>query len=156
VLRYAPLLLDVRPLNELEKLLASYKRVLKESFTVLTGRLTQARAHICENHRLWTHLEQNPGAEQDALRQVLGGEEERWRSVAENWERMGLLNRIPAGRSYRLTLCTRMGEIVRGKCPACGHLDEAPKAMFLEQMACPKCRARVVFVLLAASTARVP
>lgn len=149
VLRYAPLLLDARPLNELEKLLTSYKRVLKDSFESMSERLARARAQIWENHRLWTYLEQNPGTEQDGLRQALGGEQERWRSVAESWERMGLLGRTPAGRSYRLTLATRMGEIVRAKCPGCGHVDEAPKGMFLEQMTCPNCRARVVFVLLA-------
>jgi hypothetical protein len=79
VLRYAPLILDVRPLNALEQLLASYKRVLKEAFTTLTERLAAARAQIRQNHLLWTHLEQNPGAEQESLRQVLGGEQERWR-----------------------------------------------------------------------------
>jgi hypothetical protein len=155
VLRYAPLLLDVRPLNELEQLLASYKRVLKSAFSTLTERLAMARAQILQNHLLWIHLEKNSNAEQESLRQVLGGDQERWRSVAESWDRMGLLCRTPAGRSYRLTLSTRMGEIVRGKCPACGNIDDAPKAMFLEQIACPKCRARVVFVLLAAATAGV-
>jgi hypothetical protein len=48
-----------------------------------------------------------------------------------------------------------MGELVRGKCPECGNVDEAPKAMFLEQVACPQCRARVVFVLLAAPATTV-
>jgi hypothetical protein len=148
VLRYAPLLLDARPLNELEQLLDGYKRVLKDAFAALSERLSRARDQIRENHRLWSHLERTPGAEQDALRQTLGGAQEYWRSVAEAWERMGLLSREPAGRSYRLTLSTRMGEIVAGKCSACGHVDRAPKAMLLEPTACPKCRARVVFVLL--------
>lgn len=150
VLRYAPLLLDSKPLDELEQLLASYRRVLKkDAYTTLTEKLTRARARILENHRLWTYLELHPGVEQEALRAALGGEQERWRSVAEAWERMGLLSRTRSGRTYQLVLSTRMGEVVRGKCPACGHVDEAPKAMFLEPAACPRCRSRVIFVLLA-------
>jgi hypothetical protein len=150
VLRYAPLLLDARPLNELEDLLAGYKRVLKESFATLTANLSRARTQVAENHRLWTYLEKNPGAEQDRLCEALGGEQERWRSVAESWERMGLLTRVPADRGCRLTLLTRMGEVVPGKCPACGHRGRAPKAMFLGQVTCPECGAHVTFVLLAA------
>jgi hypothetical protein len=88
--------------------------------------------------------------EQETLRLALGGEQERWRAVAEAWERMGLLGRVRAGRTYTLTLSTRMGEVVRGKCPACGRVDEAPKAMFLEPLACGGCRMRVLFVLRAA------
>lgn len=148
VLRYAPLLLDLRPLVELERMLAGYKRVLRDSFAVLTEKLTQARERIRENHRLWTYLEQNPDAPQDGVREALGGDQDRWRSVAEAWERMGMLTRTPAGRSYRLSLATRMGGIARGKCPSCGHVDHAPKAMLLEAISCPGCRAMSTFVLL--------
>jgi hypothetical protein len=153
VLRFAPLLLDAQPLDELEQLLASYKRVLKDAYVALAEKLARARGRIAENHRLWSYLERNPGVEQEDLRQALGGEQERWRTTAEAWARMGLLERTRSGRTYRLTLSTRMGQIVRGKCPACGHVDEAPKSMFLEEVMCPRCRDRVSFVLLTAEPA---
>lgn len=148
VLRYAPLLLDTAPLDDLERLLAGYKRVLKDAYAPLAERLAQARSQIWENHRLWTHLERHPAAEQDRLREALGGDQARWRAVAEAWERMGLLTRAPLGRSYALTLATRMGEVIRGKCPRCGRVEQAPKAMFLEPVTCPKCKVPVSFVLL--------
>jgi hypothetical protein len=149
VLRYAPLLLDSRPLDELAQVLTKYKRVLKDGYAVMMDQLARARSRVLENHRLWTHLEQNPGTEQERLRQVLGGDQEEWRGVAESWERMRLVSRTPAGRSYRLTLSTRMGEIVRAKCPRCGQVAEAPKAMFLDETTCPECGHASLFVLLA-------
>jgi hypothetical protein len=148
-LKYAPLLLDLKRLDEIGQLLAEYRRIQKNATADLGAKIGAARAQIWQNHRLWSHLEQNPGTLQADLRQVLGGEQERWRAVAESWEKMGLLTRTPEGQSYRLSLSTRMGEVVSGKCPKCGHVDQAPKAMFLEQISCPQCRSREVFVLLA-------
>ena len=148
VLRYAPLLLDARPLNDLEALLTTYKRVLKEAYSAMLSKLERAHEQIRDNHRLWSYLEKNPGIRQDGLRQALGGEQERWRSVAESWEKMGLVSRAPECGSYRLALATRMGEVISGKCPTCGRVVQAPKAMFLEAMSCPKCRQHVSFVLL--------
>jgi uncharacterized OB-fold protein len=69
--------------------------------------------------------------------------------VAEAWERMGLVRRTPAGGSYRLALSTRTGQVVSGKCPACGHVADAPKAMFFEPMTCPACSINATFVITA-------
>jgi hypothetical protein len=148
-LKYAPLLLDLKRLDEIEQLLMQYRRIQKNASADLGAKVGAARAQIWQNHRLWGHLEQNPDTLQEELHQILGGEQERWRTVAASWEKMGLLNRTPEGRSYRLSLSTRMGEVISGKCPRCGHVDQAPKAMFLEQISCPQCRSREVFVLLA-------
>jgi hypothetical protein len=148
VLRYAPLLLDFRPLMGLELLLAEYKRVLKQAFPALTQRLGAARAQLMANHRLWAYLEQHPGAEQEALGRVLGGDQDGWRAVAEAWDHMGLLIRVPAGRSYRLTETTRMAEVIPGKCPNCGQVQRAPKAALLEPIACTSCGSCGAFVLL--------
>lgn len=148
-LKYAPLLLDMRRLDELEDLLSQYKRIDRHASDDIQAKVEEARARIRQNHRLWSYLERQPGASQDGLEAELGGTQSYWRSVAEVWARMGLLSRTPVGRSYSLSLATRMGEVVPAKCPACGHVAESPKAMFLEQITCPECRSRVVFVLLA-------
>jgi hypothetical protein len=103
---------------------------------------------------MWDHLEQNPETRQDELRKSLGGEQDQWRSLAELCERMGLLQRVPQGNSYQLALCTRLGEVVPGKCPACGAISDAPKAMLLEPLICPDCHKEVSFVILSISHER--
>lgn len=145
-LKYAPLLLDVIRLRELEALLKEYKRISKNTDNI-SAKIATATLQIQENHRLWSHLESNPETLQSELGKTIGGDQTRWRAVAESWEKMGLLRRIPEANSYRLSLSTRMGQIVPAKCPRCGQLEHAPKAMFLEPIICPKCRHQAVFVL---------
>ena len=152
VLKYAPLLLDLRKLDQLDELLAKYKRIAKNTSDDLVADLDKARSRIWANHRLWSYLEAHPESRQDELRQILGGEQDYWRWVAEAWEKMGLLCRTPERGSYRLALTTRMGQVVPGRCPSCGHVVEAPKAMLLESSTCPECRSAVVFVILSTNT----
>ncbi len=149
VLRYAPLLLDVASLEKLQELLKQFRGIEKNTSESLGEKLAAARALMWEAHRLWEHVERHPGIRQDTLRRDLGGDQEKWRSVAEGWERMGLLFRTQDGRSYTLALTTRLGQVVKAKCPACAHIGEAPKAMFLEEMPCPECGASALFVILA-------
>jgi hypothetical protein len=148
VLKYAPLLLDFHSLNALGDLLTSQKRIEKNTSESSVERLTAARTQLWDNHRLWTHLENHSDFRQDELRRVLGGNQDYWRSLAERWEAMGLVRRTPEGGSYRLKLSTRLGEVVFGKCPSCGAVLDAPKAMFLEPTHCPACRVSVSFVIL--------
>jgi hypothetical protein len=98
-------------------------------------------------HRMWNHIEEHPETMQDGLRATLGGHQGRWRSIAEAWEKMGVLRRIPQGGSYRLAFITRLGEVVAAKCPSCGDVLEAPKAMWLEHTECPTCHSSVSFVI---------
>jgi len=152
VLRHSPLLLDFRNLEKLEGLLKDYRRIDKNTSVSLADRLTEARALLWDAHRLWDHIERNPGARQDKLRQVLGGDQCKWRAITEKWEKMGLLVRTSEGASYRLRLSTRMGALVKAKCPSCGTIADGPKAMFLEELDCPECRENVLFVLLPGTT----
>jgi len=147
-LRYAPLLLDFESLAALESLLKVCRRIEKNTSESLADKLAAARARMRRTHRLWNHLERNPGTRQDELRRLLGGDQDEWRRMAEDWEKMGLLQRRSEGGSYRLALTTRMGQIVPAKCPACGKVVEAPKTMCLDNATCPECDASVVFVLL--------
>jgi len=148
VLKYAPLLFDFESLDALDALLKDCRRIEKNTSECLADRLNTARAHMWENHRLWDHLEQNPGARQSELRKQLGGDQEQWRSVVEDWHRMGLLRRSPDGGSYALTLATQMGELVMAKCPACGRTAEGTKAVFLDEVPCSNCAATGLFVIL--------
>ena len=148
ILKYAPLLFDFESLDTLEKLLKDYRRIEKNTSECLADQLTTARASMWDNHRLWDHLERNPGARQSELRKQLGGDQEHWRSVVEDWHRMELLRRSPDGGSYALTLATQMGDLVMAKCPACGRTTEGTKAVFLDEIPCPNCAATGLLVIL--------
>lgn len=148
VLRYAPLLFDTSSLDSLAALLKEYKRIERDTSHDMGAKLAMARQRMSQNHRLWTHLENNTDCRQAELAQMLGGDQDYWRSVAEGWERMGLLKRTPEKGTYRLALHTRMDAVIWALCPFCGQKAEAPKAMFLEKMTCPTCSKLVGFVLL--------
>jgi len=149
VLKYAPLLLDFESLDRLETLLKDCRRIEKNTSECLADRLSTARARMWDNHRLWDYIESHTWCKQNELRKALGGDQEQWRSVAEDWNRMGLLRRSAEAGSYALSLATQMGDLVMAKCPACGHTAEGTKAVFLDQVPCPKCGAPAFFIILA-------
>ncbi|MHB1767974.1 MAG: hypothetical protein ACYCUV_09010 [Phycisphaerae bacterium] len=151
VLIYAPLLLDNASLNQLEKLLTDFKRIARNNSDDLRGELAKARETVWDCHRLWIYLEANPEVRQCDLRKFIGGQRDSWQSVTDAWETMGLIRRTPDGNSSRLSLRTRMGQVVPAKCPNCGTVTEAPKAMLLTENPCLKCRKPVLFVFLAAT-----
>ncbi len=149
VLLYAPLLLDHKMLSSLEDFCKKCRRIIKNEAFDVTNRVNEARQYMRENHRLWSHLSEAGESLQSDLRKVLGGDQDRWRAVAEAWEKMGLIRRTPQQNSYMLRLATSMGQVVPAKCPKCGRREQAPKAMFLDKVKCPKCRARDLFVFCA-------
>ena len=148
VLKHAPLLFDFRNLDALEELLTTRKRIEKNTSQSALEKLSEARAQIWVNHRLWTYLERHGEVRQDQLSEILGGDQSYWRMLSKSWSVMGLVSRVREGVSYRIALSTRMGQVVLAKCPSCGKSSEAPKGMFLEKMTCPYCNHRVSFVLL--------
>jgi hypothetical protein len=146
VLNYAPLLLDYKRITTLEAFCKSCRRLTKNDAFDVENQIVDARTRLWENHRLWSHLADNGDSLQSELRQKLGGDQDRWRSVSEAWEKMGLVRRTPYQNSYWLRLSTSMGQLVPAKCSRCGCREEAPKAMFLEKMKCSKCRVSSLFV----------
>ena len=148
VLKHAPYLFDFESMEALEQLLKQGQRIEKNTSQSLADKLADARSRMELAHRLWNYLELNPGARQDRLRKALGGDQEVWRAIAETWEKMGLLSRVPEGGSYRLDFRSRMGAVVFGKCPECGSKHQAPKSMLLGRNKCPDCQQDVVMVLL--------
>ena len=152
ILRYAPLLFDFSSLDALETILKNSRRIEKNTSENLGGKLAKARARMWDAHRLWDHLERHPEVSQDKLSRALGGSRDRWRSITDAWENMALVYRTRDGESHRIALSTRMGRVVPGKCSSCGVVVSAPKAMLLEKLPCPECRATVFFIILSTAT----
>lgn len=147
-LRYAPLLFHNETLVALSMLLRSQKRIDKYTTENLSTRLAQAFSLMFESHRLWDHLERTPDAHQDKFRTILGGDQDRWRWIVEQWASMGLVGRIPFQGSYKVSLTTRLETEVRAKCSACGVVAKAAKGRFWEPIKCPKCASIGYFVIL--------
>jgi hypothetical protein len=154
LLSYGSLLLDSDCLAKVESLLKSSRRVERDTSDDLGGKLSEARNRMRDNHRLWNYLEQHPETRQDGIGRAIGGQQDYWRSVLEVWQRMGLIVRRRDRNSYLVSLSTRMGQIVTGKCPGCGGTIESPKAMLWGPITCPDCGKRETFVIL--TTARPP
>jgi hypothetical protein len=150
VLRYAPLLFDNQSLDQLDALLKSQKRIDKNAAADLASDLTAAISLMWDAHRLWSFLEAEETVRQDELRRKFGGDQDRWRWMAETWEEMGLLQRTSEGGSYRLLLVSRLDARVRCKCSSCGAAGQAPKWQLFQELQCPKCKAMAFFVLLSA------
>lgn len=148
LLRYVPFLLSLEHVERLESTLAQFKRIDRDVEQDIAGAAKAARQRTWDNHRLWAFLESRGEACQDALREELGGDQAQWRTTAEGWERMGLVVRVREGASYRVSLATRLNQVIGGKCPHCGEVSEAPKAMLLEPVNCPSCRKTGSFVLV--------
>jgi hypothetical protein len=151
VFQYAPLIFDRISLETINGLLKSQKRVDKNTTADLAGELKAALDLMWDAHRLWTLLEQVSDAPQDKFRVTLEGDQDRWRAIAESWGHMGLVRRVPERESYRISLVTRIAEEVRGKCASCGATGKAAMGRFLEEIACPKCKAKTQFVILPAA-----
>lgn len=148
VLRYAPLAFHAEALDELEAMLKKLRAVEKNTSDSLGDRLAQAREVMAAAHRLWNHIEMNPGCPQDHLRTALGGSQEMWRSIAERWDAMQLIRRVRDGTGCRLHLRTTVEALLRGRCPECGFAESGERAKFLSEQQCPACCERTVYVLV--------
>jgi hypothetical protein len=149
VLRYAPLLFDRNSLNELQLLADRRKRADKEGTARLSQNVEEARIRLKLAHQLWTYIEDHPDITEIQLQKDLNIDQATFHSITQDWLEMNVIRRQVDGAISGLSLTTRLGEIVRGKCSRCGDVEQAPKALFLEPMDCPRCRNKVTFVLLA-------
>lgn len=151
VLNFAPLLFHFDSLDELDTLLKSQGWIEQNVAAGLAQKLADARSLMDDAHRLWNYLENRGECRQDRLCSYLSGDKRRWQCIAETWEQMGLIQRVPDGGSYRLALTVDLDRPTCGKCPSCGAIGKASKARLLETITCPECHAEVQFVLLADS-----
>ncbi len=148
VLKYAPLFFHFQSLDALEILLKDERRIEKNTSEDLGEKLATARTLMWDAHRLWDHLERHESLRQDELRATFGGDQNRWRLLAELLGEMELVRRIPDGGSYRLSLVTRLDELTVAKCSSCGFAGRAQKSRFLAELLCPKCKRPGFFVIL--------
>jgi hypothetical protein len=150
VFRYAPLLFDHSGLDNICQLLKSQRRLDKNTAADFVQEAEKAYALMWDAHRLWAIIEVEHDVAQDKLRTKLGGDQDRWRWIAETWEQMGIIRRVPERGSYRMSFVTRLAAHIRGKCSGCGAVGTATSERFLEPMSCPKCNSSSTFVILGA------
>jgi len=148
VLRCAPLHFVTESLTALHELLTEKKRINKNTQQDLKEKLARAREQLQMAYRLWSHIERHPDCRQDDLRKSLGGDQDTWRSIAEYWASVGVLQRTPESNSYRLRLLTELDDAVVAKCPGCGVSGKTKKSKCLDLVSCPKCKQSVQFVIL--------
>ena len=91
--------------------------------------------------RIWSHLERHPGVLEREICTELGIVQEGVANIVEIWERFGILDRTPDGRSYRLCFHTRLDMEAVGVCPNCGVRGKAHKELFFRSLKCHKCDA---------------
>lgn len=147
VLRLAPLLFDIESLEHMTLMLKARKGVERHTSDDLGERLERARNRLHEAHRLWSLLEQNTWTRQDELRSRLGGEQEDWRTLADRWEGIGVIERRRESGAVFLRLSTDMDENVPAKCSACGQLNLVQKVRCLGPITCPHCQRTCVPVI---------
>ncbi len=151
VLKYAPLLLLKDALDDLDALLKSKRSIDKLASADLAKELQDARSLMWDAHRFWDALERHPGTPQAALRQLLGGQPNRWMGIARQWAELGLVRFENEGGSTRLRLRIPLDEIVPAKCPSCGGITRQRERAMLSAIECPTCHNQVSFVLLRAA-----
>ena len=136
--KYAPPLFEHTAIESLFEFVNS-SRVLAQSEKNFLDSIEAARKREQLAHRLWNHLERHPGMLQSDIRTELGVIQEEAVSIVELWENLGILDRQPEDRSYRLYFRTRLDTEVAGLCPNCGVRGKGRKELFFRSVACQKC-----------------
>jgi hypothetical protein len=146
VLSYAPLVFDRESLDQLSALLKAFRRIEKNTSANITEGLNRARALMWDAYHLWNLLESEGSARLDAIHMTLNGELRHWQWIADKWEWIGLVDKVPEQASFRLSLPSRLTCSRRAKCPSCGAVGEAPMLRLLDEIVCPRCQTKSNFV----------
>ena len=144
VLHFAPLLFDAESLDNLESRLKGQKRIAKHADTNFEHSLARARAVMWDAHRLWNQIGLRTEVRQDKLRTEFGGDQDQWRALAEAWQEIGLIVRVPDGGSYRLSLTTNMSEATTARCPTCGAVAKGAEGNVFGEETLSEVRCRCV------------
>lgn len=148
VLRYAPVLLDYESIQRLEQLLKSRRYIEKYTSQCLADKIEQAMRTLWKVHSLWGLIEANPDIDERDLLSQLKGRKEGWIPLLENLARLRLIRREKNQDSFSVSLATRLGQLCRAKCRACGGIVTAPKAALLDRLRCVECDTVNDFVIL--------
>jgi hypothetical protein len=136
--KYAPPLFEHSAIGSLLDFVNS-SRVLVQSGKNFLDSIEDARKREQIAHRLWNHLERHPGMLQRDIRAELGVVQEDAVNIVELWEELGLIDREPEDRSYRLCFRTRLDKEVTGLCQNCGVRGKGQKEAFFRSVVCQKC-----------------
>jgi hypothetical protein len=151
VLKCAPYVFDSKRLDALESLLKTQRRILKNLVGALTDALAEARSLMWAAHRLWEQLDRE--VSHDQTRSAVTAVGRQAGQILDVWKRLGIIRQGPNGDIHQLT--TNIGAILRGKCPACGAIVKAKMLKLLENVVCPRCKAKSLFVLLSRDPAHI-
>jgi len=150
VLGSAPYFLDFESLDALEDLLKTQRRIEKNTAHNLADKLAAARKVLSAAHTGWNLLANCDDLVESQFRRQIKIDDKSYDRLIGIWESNEVITitMTMTENTRRLRLTTRMRKRTCGKCPACGTVAHAPKAKFLDNVECPKCRESVVFVLL--------
>ncbi|MHB1038316.1 MAG: hypothetical protein ACYC35_28140 [Pirellulales bacterium] len=136
--KYAPPLFEHAAIESLFEFVSS-SRVLVQAENNFLDSIEAARRREHLAHQLWNHLEHHPGMLQSDIRADLGVVQDDADKIVELWEKLGIVDRQPEGRSYRLSFRTQLDAESLGICPNCGVRGKARKHLFFRPVTCQKC-----------------
>lgn len=151
IVRYAPLMFDQNCLDELESLLKASRRIERGAEKSVAAAIDDARTVMWDAYDIWNLLEHAPDITVQECSRRLSRPPKRLATILDTWEEIGIVREVGVGASKRFTLATRTGEIVSGKCTACGRVSDVPKALCFELTTCSHCSASVYLVILSDS-----
>ncbi|MGA2031444.1 MAG: hypothetical protein ABSG68_04245 [Thermoguttaceae bacterium] len=138
ICKYAPPLFEHAAIESLFEFVNS-SRLLTQSEKSFLDSVETARKRVQLARRLWNHLERHPGMFQRDIRGELGVAPEHAEGIIEVWDKLGVVDRMPEDRSYRLYFRTRLDTEVAGLCPNCGVRGTGRKELFFRSIVCKKC-----------------
>lgn len=138
ICKYAPPLFEHAAIELLLEFVKS-SRVLVQSEQRFLDSIEAARKRAYLAHRLWNHLERHPGMLQRDIRAELDVTQEDAVSIVELWDKLGILDRQPEDRSYRLSFRTRLDMEAACICPNCGACGKGRKERLFLSITCQRC-----------------
>jgi hypothetical protein len=147
ILKFAPLLLDLRALNALDETLKTQKRIDKNADADLAADWASARKTLLGAWAVWTCLE-TPAAKERSDVKIHLLDRKTVGRIIEHWVRWGLVQRDLVDGRLTAKLSTNLSETVACKCSDCGAVARAAKSMLLSEVPCPHCRSTSIFVEL--------
>lgn len=146
VLEYAPFLFEFTVLDELEALLQSNRKIVRNASDDLESRLAHSRTKMSAARRLWNLLEENLAIAEEDIVFSLDGTHSEWHSIIKVWVSMGVICRTKRQEFWYVALATNMNAESKAKCPSCGAIAKGAKHHFLNEIVCPNCSLKVTFV----------
>ena len=138
ICKFAPPLFESFAIDSLLAFVRS-NRLLAQHENGYLPRAEAAKARREIARILWAHIEKEPGVFQRDIRVQLGVDQGDAVEILTVWEDLGVIERRPEDRSYRLYFRTQLEAEVQGLCYNCGVRGKGHKVVFLSPTKCQKC-----------------